>query len=260
MTNKRAICLLAGLLIAFYAAAQVSTSGITGLVQDPTGAVVAGAKVVITNEETGVKFETTTTSAGVYKADALNPGPYTITVSHGGFQTFSSVHNVLSGGVPLVVNASMKVGAATETVQVESTYERIETTSAQISDVVTQKEIVSLPLNGRNPMSLIVLEPGLTQRTTSGTGSDTHVFGSRDRAHNVTIDGIDANESSVPNPQSNIQRLNPDNVQEFRTVTLGATAEQGRNSGANVIVATRGGTNTLHGTLFYFNRNTVYNA
>jgi hypothetical protein len=86
------------------------------------------------------------------------------------------------------------------------------------------------------------------------------VFGSRDRAHNVTIDGIDANESTVPNPQGNIQRLNPDNVQEFRTVTLDATAEQGRNSGANVIVATRPGTNTLHGTVFYFNRNTVYNA
>jgi len=86
------------------------------------------------------------------------------------------------------------------------------------------------------------------------------VFGSRDRSHNVTIDGIDANESTVPNPQGNIQRLNPDNVQEFRTVTLGATAEQGRNSGANVIVATRGGTNEFHGSLFYFNRNTDYNA
>src|SRR5262249_24695016 len=121
-------------------------------------------------------------------------------------------------------------------------------------------QIQALPLNGRNPLALLTLEPGVVQRTTNGVGSGTHVFGSRDRAHNVTVDGIDANESTVPNPQGNIQRLNPDNVQEFRTVTLGATAETGRNSGANVMVATRAGSNSLHGTLYYFNRNTVYNA
>ncbi len=86
------------------------------------------------------------------------------------------------------------------------------------------------------------------------------MFGSRDRAHNVTIDGIDANESTVPNPQSNLQRLQPDDVQEFRTVTLDATAEAGRNSGANVEVATKAGANSVHGTAFYFNRNTDFNA
>src|SRR5258707_6786678 len=122
------------------------------------------------------------------------------------------------------------------------------------------KQVQNLPLNGRNPLALLTLDPGVVQRTTNGLGYDTHVFGSRDRSHNVTIDGIDANESTVPNPQGNIQRLNPDNVQEFRTVTLGATAEEGRNSGANVIVATRFGTNDFHGSAFYFNRNTAYNA
>ena len=77
------------------------------------------------------------------------------------------------------------------------------------------------------------------QRSYGGAGSGMHVNGSRDRAYNVTIDGIDANESSVPNPMSNIYRLNPDNVQEFRTVTSNATAEEGRNSGANIAIATR---------------------
>src|SRR5207302_10999858 len=98
------------------------------------------------------------------------------------------------------------------------------------------------------------------QRTNNSAGSDTHVFGSRDRAHNVTIDGIDANESTVPNPQSNIQRLTPDNVQEFRTVTLDATAELGRNSGANVMVATRPGSNAFHGDACWFHRNTGLKA
>jgi len=255
------------LLVVFFAVfvtaaawAQVSTSSITGTVQDASGAVIPGAKVIVTNEATGASFETTSTSAGTYEVQALKPSLYTIKVSKSGFQTFNSVHNVLAVGAPLVVNATVKVGAASEIVQVESTYERIETTNATISDVVTSKELKELPLNGRNPLNLITLEPGVVQRTNGGAGSGTHVFGSRDRAHNVTVDGIDANESTVPNPQSNIQRLNPDDVQEYRVVTLNATAELGRNSGANVMVATKSGTNAFHGDVYYFNRNTAYNA
>src|SRR3989442_1912074 len=248
------------LLAASLSLAQVSTSTITGSVQDSSGAAVPGAKVVAKNEGTGVTHETKTTSAGDYTLSALPPGLYTITVTQTGFRTFNSVNNVLTVGAPLVVDAKLDVGAVTQTVQVESSYERIETTSAAVSDVMTEKQVRNLPVNGRNPLTLLTLEPGVVQRTTNGAGSDTHVFGSRDRANNVNIDGIDANESTVPNQQSNIQRLNPDNVQEFRTITLGATAEEGRNSGANVMVATRSGTNVFHGSAFYFNRNTDYNA
>jgi len=241
--------------------AQVSTSSITGVVTDSTGAVVANAKVEAKNDDTGVVFTQNTTNAGTYAFPSLTPGSYSITVTMSGFQTFTSAHNVLTVGTPLVVDVALKVGTVGQTVEVvESNYQRLETSNATVSDIMDTKQVENLPLNGRNPLSLLTLEPGVVQRTTNGAGSGTHVFGSRDRAHNVTIDGIDANESTVPNPQGNIQRLNPDNVQEFRTVTLGATAEQGRNSGANVIVATRSGTNALHGSVFYFNRNTAYNA
>jgi len=241
-------------------AGQVSTSSITGVVTDSSGAVVANAKVEAKNDDTGVVFVQNTTSAGSYTFPSLTPGRYTISVAMTGFQTFTSVHNELTVGTPLVVDATLSVGAVGQTVEVESNYQRLETSNATVSDIMDTKQVQNLPLNGRNPLALLTLEPGVVQRTTNGAGSGTHVFGSRDRSHNVTIDGIDANESTVPNPQSNIQRLNPDNVQEFRTVTLGATAEEGRNSGANVLVATRGGTNTHHGTVYYFNRNTVYNA
>ena len=240
--------------------AQVSTSSIAGTVTDSSAAVVANAKVETKNEETGFVFTQTTTSSGNYSFASLTPGSYAITVTMAGFQTYKSLHNILTVGAPLVVDVTLKVGAVDETVQVEANYQRLETSNATVSDIMDTKQVQDLPLNGRNPLSLLTLEPGVVQRTTNGAGSGTHVFGSRDRSHNVTIDGIDANESTVPNPQGNIQRLNPDNVEEFRTVTLGATAEQGRNSGANVIVATRGGTNSFHGTLFYFNRNTDYNA
>ncbi|HKF21286.1 MAG TPA: TonB-dependent receptor, partial [Candidatus Angelobacter sp.] len=247
------------LLLAACALSQVSTSSITGAVTDSSGAVVVGAQVEAKNQETGVVYNAVTTTTGNYSFPSLAPGSYTITVRQTGFRTYTASDNILTVGAPLVVDVALTVGAVTETVSVAGSYERLDTTTATVSDVMDTKQVQNLPLNGRNPLALLTLEPGVLQRTNGGGGS-TNVFGSRDRAHNVTIDGIDANESTVPNPQSNIQRLNPDNVQEFRTVTLGATAETGRNSGANVMVATRSGSNSLHGALYYFNRNTDYNA
>src|SRR5437016_10571981 len=260
--RKYAVLILLGLLSGVFSlSAQVSTSSITGAVIDASGAVVANAKVEAKNEETGVVFSQNTTSSGNYSFASLTPGSYSITVSLTGFQTFSSIHNILTVGTPLVVDVTLKLGTVGQSVEVvESNYQRLETSNATVSDIMDTKQVQDLPLNGRNPLALLTLEPGVVQRTTNGAGSGTHVFGSRDRSHNVTIDGIDANESTVPNPQGNIQRLNPDNVQEFRTVTLGATAETGRNSGANVMVATRGGSNSLHGAVYYFNRNRAYNA
>ena len=119
-----------------------------------------------------------------------------------------------------------------------------------------QKEIVELPLNGHNPLGLLALEPGVVQTSSSATGTGFHVNGSRDMSHNTTIDGIDANESSVDNAMNNIYRLNPDAVQEYKVVTSNPTAEIGRNSGANTSIATRSGTNQFHGTAYEFLRNT----
>jgi hypothetical protein len=256
--------LLSLVVLALFAAvplmAQTGTSNISGRVVDAKEAVLPGAVVTLTNEATRVTQTQTTSESGVYAFSSLPPGNYTITVEASGFKTFNSTGNILTVGSPLVVNVTMEVGQPTERVDVTASFERLETTSAMLGGVVDRKAITELPLNGRNPLNLIVLEPGLVQRTTGGAGSGTHVFGSRDRAHNVTIDGIDANESSVPNPQSNVFRLTPDNVQEYRVVTHNATPEFGRNSGANVAVATRAGGNDFHGDIFYFHRNTALNA
>ncbi len=239
---------------------QTGTSRITGTVTDPQGAVLPNAKVTAKNEATGVTYTAQTSSAGNYSFESLPVGSYEIRVEAQGFRTFASAANVLSVGSPLVVDVPMQIGAASEVVTVTGSYEKLTTSNAALGDVIERKAITELPLNGRNPLALITLQPGLVQRTSAGAGSGTHVNGSRDRAFNVTIDGIDANEPSVPNPQSNVYRLNPDNVQEYRVTTHNATAEQGRNSGANVAIATRSGTNEIHGTLFHFFRNTALNA
>ena len=225
--RKLFFLLLIAFAFAISASAQVGTSSVTGQVTDASGAVVANAKVEVKNEATGVVYQGTTSDTGKYTLPSLSPGSYAISITAAGFQKYTSLHNVLNVGQPLVVNAALKIGATNESVEVESSYQRIETTNATISDVITEKQVKNLPLNGRNPLTLLTLEPGVVQRPSGSSGSGTHVFGSRDRSHNVTIDGIDANESTVPNPQTNLQRLNPDNVQEFRTVTLGATAETG---------------------------------
>ncbi len=177
--------LIAFVCLAFVASAgwaQVSTSSITGTVADKTGAVIPGAKVVGKNEGTGVNYETTTTSAGTYTISSLVPGQYTITVSHPGFRTFASAHNVLTVGAPLVVDATLDLGQVTQVVEVQSSYERLTTSDAMVSDLVSRRAISDLPLNGRNPLSLITLQPGLIQRSSSNRGSGTHVNGSRDRA------------------------------------------------------------------------------
>lgn len=260
--KSRWICVwaLGALVAATSASAQVSTSQIVGTVSDKTGAVVAGAKVAVTNEATGVKYETTTTETGAYAFTALTVGYYTISVEASGFQKWVSTKNLLQVGAPIVVDATLEVGAVTSVVQVESTYERLATSNAMISDVVDRRAVRDLPLNGRNPLNLITLQPGLIQRSTGAAGSGTHINGSRDRAFNVTLDGIDLNEPSVPNPQSNVFRLTTDNVQEYRIVTHNATAEFGRNSGANIALASRAGTNELHGNLYDYWRNPILNA
>ncbi len=247
-------------LLAALAAAQMSTSVITGTVTDKSGAVVPGATVTAANESTGVSYKQATTETGLYSFPALPAGSYTITVEMRGFKTSRQTGNVLEVSTPLTVDISLEVGETSEVVNVEGAYERLQTTNAALGNVVERKAVVELPLNGRNPLALLVLEPGVVQRSSGAAGSGVHVNGSRDRAFNVTIDGIEANESTVPNPLGNLYRLNPDNVQEYKVTTSNATPEEGRNSGASISVATRMGTNALHGTLFEFFRNTALNS
>jgi len=242
------------------AIAQTGSSNITGSVRDVNGAVVPGATVTAKNDATGVTSTQTTTDSGLYAFSSLPVGKYTITVEKQGFKTLQKTNNVLEVGIPLTVDVALEVGLVSETVTVQGGLEQLQTANATIGNVVEQKAIEALPLNGRNPLTLLLLEPGVVQRSAGGAGSGVHVNGARDRAYNVTIDGIEANESSVPNPVSNLYRITPDNIQEYKVTTNNATAEEGRNSGASISIATRAGTSEFHGTGFFFLRNEAVNS
>ena len=240
--------------------AQTSTSTISGTVRDSSGSVVPGANVTLTNEATGTILKQQTTAAGLFSFPSIAVGSYTVTVESQGFRTARLTKNILDVSSPLSIEVALEVGQLNDVVTVESQAEQLQTTNATLGNVVTSKEVTELPLNGRNPLTLLVLEPGVVQRSYGGAGSGIHVNGSRDRAFNVTIDGIEANESTVPNPVSNLYRLTPDNISEYKVTTSNATPEEGRNSGASISIATRQGTNAFHGTLFEFLRNTALNS
>lgn len=240
--------------------AQTGTSNITGTIRDSNGAAVPGATVTAKNDSTGVTSTQTTTDSGLYAFSSLPVGNYTITVEKQGFKTLQKTGNVLRVGEPLTADGALEIGQVSETVTVTGGAEQLQNSNATIGNVIEQKAIEALPLNGRNPLTLLLLEPGVVQRSFGGIGSGVHVNGARDRAYNVTIDGIEANESSVPNPVSNLYRITPDNIQEYKVTTNNATAEEGRNSGASISIATRAGTSDFHGTGFFFLRNEALNS
>ncbi len=253
---KALALLLISALLPTVASAQTSTASISGIVSDSSGAVIPEAKVTAMNQATGVSLSQNTTGNGVYSFPGLPIGTYVITVEKQGFKITRQSGNILDVESPLTVNVTLQLGDTADTVTVTASSETLQSSNAEVGNVISQQEIVNLPLNGRNPLGLLALEPGVVQTSSNATGTGVHVNGSRDMSHNTTIDGIDANESSVLNPMNNIYRLNPDDVQEYKVVTSNPTAELGRNSGANTSIATRSGTNQFHGTTFEFLRNT----
>jgi len=265
MSGKKLLTVFTSLFVAFTFLAlslnaQTGTSRITGTVSDVNGSITEGAKVTLANEATGVSSTQITNANGVFAFNALPVGKYTITVEQTGFKKAVKTGNVLEIDTPINVDLILEIGSVEETVTVQAEGVTVQSNTATIGNVVDQKTIENLPLNGRNPLTLVLQEPGVVQRSSNAAGSGVHINGSRDRAFNVTVDGIDANESSVPNPVSNLYRLNPDNVQEFKVTTNNATAEEGRNSGASISLSTRSGGNGFHGTGFYFNRNDAFNS
>ena len=260
---RRISVFVAVLLVSVHMAwAQGTTSRVTGSVTDQTGALTPGATVTLTNETTGVAFTTVTNAAGSYAFDAVQVGSYTLTVELQGFKRFVAPQTAVRIGEPTTVNASLEPGALAETVEVNAASEVVQTnTSGNLGSTFDQRTIESLPIlggRGRNPLDLVLTQPGVVSG--ANTGGGVHVNGARDRSWNFTLDGIDTNESSAGGSNFSPLRTNPDALSEFKVLTGNQTAEYGRNSGGQVAMVTRTGGNKFSGTLYYFDRRPKYNA
>ena len=242
--------------------AQGTTSRLTGVVLDQKGAAVPGATVTLTNDGNGIALTAQTSDSGTYTFDLIQVGSYTVLVEKQGFKKFQSKHNAVNVNQPTTVNATLEVGDVSEVVQVSSAAETVQTsTSGNIGTTIEQRELENLPIvgtRGRNPLDLLNVQPGVVFG--GNTGGAVNVHGSRDRAFNFTLDGIDINESTAGGSNFTPLRPNPDSISQVQIVTSNFTAELGRSSGAQVSMITRSGTNEFHGTAFEFYRSPRFDA
>jgi len=244
--------------------AQGTTSRITGTVTDTSGAAVSGATVTLTNEGTQTSLTTETGESGAYAFDLIQAGSYRVTVEKQGFKKTVSNKNTVNINQPATINVALEVGDVSAIVTVENTVEQVHTSSSgNIGSTIEQRTVESLPIvgtRGRNPLDLLNFQPGVVNTFGSTTGGGVHVNGSRDRAFNFTLDGIDINESTAGGSNFTPLRPNPDSIQEFQIVTTNATAELGRSSGAQVTFVTRSGTNRFTGSAFEYYQTPEFNA
>ncbi len=244
---------------------------LSGIISDTTGAAVQGAEVTVVNINTAAERKATTNEAGLYTFPFLNPDDYTITVSKTGFRSVKRENVRLEVNQTARVDFSLEVGQVSETVNVTASTPLIDSDTSAIGQVVEQKAIEDLPLNGRNFVQLATLGPGVVgvgfgSRGTimSGSrpddlrpGSELFANGNRENSNNFLMDGADNNERLT---LSITLRPSVEAVREFKIQTSMFEADQGRNSGATVNVITKSGSNEWHGSAYEFLRNDKFDA
>ncbi len=246
---------------------QEGRASINGTVVDPSGAVVSGAKVVATNIATNQSRETVTADNGTYVIPLLPVGMYIVTCTHAGFKTSTHEAVKLAPDEKANVDIELSVGELNQTVEVSATSVRINTTNGAIGQVVGEKDIVDLPLNGRNPAQLVMVTPGVVDGmkmnvftrqdfTTFPTESGASVNGGRQGSTSYLLDGSSSmdNYTMMASPFPN-----SDSTQEFQVISNNFDAQYG-GAGAVVSIVTKSGTNAWHGDLFEFLRNDKLNA
>lgn len=263
MRNKcKGAWVLLALLLASAPLIAQTYGEITGLVTDPTGAVIPGARVTVTNVATKQTRTVQTSDAGVYHVPFLVPGTYDIRVEADGFRSAVRSGLLLEVGDVARADFTLEIGAVTESIEVVGTAEMLQTESTALGTVIENKRIIDLPLNGRNYLQLVKLTPMVSGEMGAGGQADSRqggeraqqaisVAGQRLEFNHFTLDGI---ENTDVNFNSFIIRPSIDALQEFKVQTGIYSAEFGRAT-AQINVTTKPGTNEFHGTLFEFHRN-----
>jgi hypothetical protein len=264
--NMAGIAVVALLAILVPLAAAQSTSQLNGSVTDPSGASVAGAKIVLTESATGFQRTATSNSSGLYQFLDVPPGDYKLEANAKGFAPFVASHLTLVVKVPSTVPIRFQVAGTQESVTVEGEAPLINRTDASLGNVVESNQISELPIADRNVTYLLSLQPGVTYlgiQSQSLQATDTRsgaVNGVRSDQSNVELDGIGVNDQNNGYAFNSVLNVPPDSVEEFRVTTANSNADSGYSSGAQVALVTKSGTNNFHGTLYEYNRNTIFSA
>ena len=270
------LSLLAVVLMAAISMLQAqSTSSLHGVISDAQGAVVPAAVVELTSAGTGASRQVVTDNSGSYQILQVMPGDYVLSVTKPGFSKATREHVMLQVNVPATLDIQLEVGTTGQTVDVTAEAQTISTSDASVGNAFTEHSIKQLPLDTRNVVELLSLQPGVT-----ATGE---VMGAHRDQNNITLDGVDVNDNEsagISGPSTDGQgsnaNLSPsnsplsgfnsvlpiplDSVQEFRVTVAGQGADEGRSSGGQVVLVTKSGSNQLHGSAYEYNRNTFFAA
>jgi len=265
MKRNILVCCLVMIFGVICAKAQVGTTSIRGTITDKTGATIANAKVTLSNASQGLQRTASTNSAGEYEFLALPPGTYSLTVEMSGFRKFEQKNVALLVNVPTTQNVTLEVGTNTETVEVSAQAVTLNTTDASLGNAFNENQVKQLPLEGRNVPDLLSLQAGVVytgNRSDIDVDTDTRsgsVNGARSDQSNVTLDGVPVNDAGG-HAFTSVLPVTLDSVQEFRVTTTNYGSDQGGTSGAQVSLVTKSGTNSFHGSVYEYLRNTYTSA
>jgi hypothetical protein len=270
--QRASVLVLVGLFLALGLAWASITGSISGMVTDPTGAVISGASVVATNTQTGVKTAVTTDTKGFYSLPTLAIGAYELLVTQAGFKSYTRTGLVIDANSALRVDAALQVGAISEKMEVRTDSVHVETESSQMGEVIAGKTITAVPLNGRAFTDLLALQTGVSPYNAVDTGmtgvndrsvdgglnsGNQSVNGQREASNGFMVNGSNVEEGKT-NGAAIIPNL--DSIAEFRIITNNFDAEYGNYSGGQINVVTKSGSNGFHGSGFDFLRNTSLDA
>src|ERR1700724_1781412 len=241
--------------------AQSTTGSLRGQVLDSSQAAVPLAEVAVTNQQTGVVTNVTTTSAGTYNLPSIIPGLYTVAVKAQGFKSTTKRDVPVVANQENVADITLEIGSVAETIEVVAGSVEIQTTSSTLNNTYDSSDVVGLPqapgvLNG-SPLNLALLSPNVIAQPGGVTGIGGSVGGTRPRDNNFVVDGVDDNNLNVTGPNSTVI---PDAVGEFVLVTNQFNAEYGHSAGGQFILVTKTGTNNWHGSGEWYAQNRNCNS
>ncbi|MGD0225713.1 MAG: TonB-dependent receptor [Terriglobia bacterium] len=238
-----------------------AVGSITGTVTDPSGAIIAGAKVTATRIETGISQSTRTTSAGSYTIPSLAVGTYTVVAEAQGFKSGTAEGIALDVSQERAVDFKLVVAGVTQQVEVNAAPPLITTTNATLAQVVSTEQVENLPLNGRNIEGLMTMQPGVVGYNGANMGwmsAELAGNGNRGETSVGTLDGADASDAEMGTLQ--FTNFNLDAIAEFKVQQNNYSAQYGQGAGTITQIVSKSGTNQFHGSLFEFVRNSAFDA